>query len=654
MATTGIDLDHRDLDVRPQDDLFRAVSGQWLATAPIPDDRASDGAFHQLRDRAEKDVHALLQSLADAAHEPASEARKVGDLFASFLDRDRVNSLALSPLDADLAAVDAVPDTTELMRLIGALGRQGVPGPVGLAVFADAGQSDRYGAYLAQSGLGLPDESFYREDSFAPVRDAYVAHVTRILTLSGFEPARAEDAAARIMALETRLAAGHWDNVRDRDATATYNPHTRSELEALAPRIDWAAWLDGLKAPVGALDRVIVREPSFVSTLDETFGEVPLEDWKVWLRWHLLRATAALLDDAFVEADFDFYGRTLTGAPDLKAAWKRGVGVVEGAMGEAVGRLYVDEHFPAEAKEQITELVANLIEAYRRSITSLAWMSEETRSRALEKLDSFTPKVGYPDRWRDYSMLQIDRDDLVGNVRRACEFEADRDLARIGQPVDTDEWFMSPQTVNAYYNPLMNEIVFPAAILQPPFFHPDADPAVNYGAIGAVIGHEIGHGFDDQGSRYDGNGNLNDWWTESDRTAFEERTAVLVSQYDALEPRQAPGQHVNGSFTLGENIGDLGGLAIAYAAYGIATDRSEPEVLDGLTGPQRFFWSWAQAWRSKSRDEEVVRLLAIDPHSPPEFRCNAVVRNIDGFHEAFEVTEGDALWLAPEERVSIW
>ena len=654
MATTGIDLDHRDLDVRPQDDLFRAVSGQWLATAPIPDDRASDGAFHQLRDRAEKDVHALLQSLADAAHEPASEARKVGDLFASFLDRDRVNSLALSPLDADLAAVDAVSDTTELMRLIGALGRQGVPGPVGLAVFADAGQSDRYGAYLAQSGLGLPDESFYREDSFAPVRDAYVAHVTRILTLSSFEPARAEDAAARIMALETRLAAGHWDNVRDRDATATYNPHTRSELEALAPRIDWAAWLDGLKAPVGALDRVIVREPSFVSTLDETFGEVPLEDWKVWLRWHLLRATAALLDDAFVEADFDFYGRTLTGAPDLKAAWKRGVGVVEGAMGEAVGRLYVDEHFPAEAKEQITELVANLIEAYRRSITSLAWMSEETRSRALEKLDSFTPKVGYPDRWRDYSMLQIDRDDLVGNVRRACEFEADRDLARIGQPVDTDEWFMSPQTVNAYYNPLMNEIVFPAAILQPPFFHPDADPAVNYGAIGAVIGHEIGHGFDDQGSRYDGNGNLNDWWTESDRTAFEERTAVLVSQYDALEPRQAPGQHVNGSFTLGENIGDLGGLAIAYAAYGIATDRSEPEVLDGLTGPQRFFWSWAQAWRSKSRDEEVVRLLAIDPHSPPEFRCNAVVRNIDGFHEAFEVTEGDALWLAPEERVSIW
>jgi len=654
MATTGIDLDHRDLDVRPQDDLFRAVSGQWLATAPIPDDRASDGAFHQLRDRAEKDVHALLQSLADAAHEPASEARKVGDLFASFLDRDRVNSLALSPLDADLAAVDAVPDTTELIRLIGALGRQGVPGPVGLAVFADAGQSDRYGAYLAQSGLGLPDESFYREDSFAPVRDAYVAHVTRILTLSGFEPARAEDAAARIMALETRLAAGHWDNVRDRDATATYNPHTRSELEALAPRIDWAAWLDGLKAPVGALDRVIVREPSFVSTLDETFGEVPLEDWKVWLRWHLLRATAALLDDAFVEADFDFYGRTLTGAPDLKAAWKRGVGVVEGAMGEAVGRLYVDEHFPAEAKEQITELVANLIEAYRRSITSLAWMSEETRSRALEKLDSFTPKVGYPDRWRDYSTLQIDRDDLVGNVRRACEFEADRDLARIGQPVDTDEWFMSPQTVNAYYNPLMNEIVFPAAILQPPFFHPDADPAVNYGAIGAVIGHEIGHGFDDQGSRYDGNGNLNDWWTESDRTAFEERTAVLVSQYDALEPRQAPGQHVNGSFTLGENIGDLGGLAIAYAAYGIATDRSEPEVLDGLTGPQRFFWSWAQAWRSKSRDEEVARLLAIDPHSPPEFRCNAVVRNIDGFHEAFEVTEGDALWLAPEERVSIW
>ena len=654
MATTGIDRDHQDPTVRPQDDLFRAVNGSWLLEAAIPDDRASDGAFHRLRDESERHVHALLESLAATTHEPGTEAQKVGDLYASFMDEERIEALDLDPIRADLDAVDAVDSPAGLLHLVGRFGRQGVPGPFGLAVFADAGRSDHYAAYLAQGGLGLPDEAFYREDSFAPVREAYVAHIARMLTLAGTDETEAVAAADRVMALETRLASHHWDNVRDRDANATYNPHERAELEALAPGVAWEAWLDGLGAPAGTLDRVIVREPSFVTALGEALHDVPLDDWKVWLRWHVLRASAALLSSRFVDADFDFYGRTLTGAPEVKARWKRGVAVVESALAEAVGKLYVAEHFPPEAKAQMLDLVANLIEAYRRSITDLPWMTDETRARALAKLEQFTPKVGYPDRWRDYSALEIDRTDLVGNLRRAASFEADRDLGRIGQPVDTDEWFMSPQTVNAYYNPLMNEIVFPAAILQPPFFHPDADPAVNYGAIGAVIGHEIGHGFDDQGSRYDGDGNLNDWWTTDDRIAFEERTAVLVRQYDALEPRQAPGQHVNGAFTLGENIGDLGGLAIAHAAYRIATADAEPPEVDGLTGSQRFFWSWAQAWRSKSRDEEVARLLAIDPHSPPEFRCNAVVRNIDAFHEAFEVTEGDGLWLDPEERVSIW
>ena len=651
---SGIDQEQRVEEIRPQDDLFRHVNGAWLDSHEIPDDRASDGTFHRLRDEAEEHVRDLLDRLAEQEHEPGSEAQQVGDLYASFLDEEHIEALDAEPIAADLAAIDALADTTELARLLGRLGRQGLSGAFGLAVFADARQSDRYAVYLVQGGIGLPDEAYYREDSFAEVREAYVGHVARLLALSGLSEADAADQAARVMALETRLASHHWDQVRDRDAEATYNPYDRAGLEALAPAFDWAAWLDGLAAPATLLDRVVVREPSAIEGMGAALAEVPLADWKAWLRWHVVHESAALLSSRFVEENFDFYGRTLTGAQELRARWKRGVGAVESALSEALGKLYVEEHFPAAAKAQMLELVDHLIEAYRQSIAGLAWMTDETRARALEKLERFTPKIGYPDRWRDYSALEIVPGDLVGNLRRAAAFEAERDLGRVGQPVDRDEWFMSPQTVNAYYNPLMNEIVFPAAILQPPFFDPEADAAVNYGAIGAVIGHEIGHGFDDQGSRYDGDGNLNDWWTDADRSAFEERTGALIAQYDVLEPAQAPGHHVNGAFTVGENIGDLGGLAIAHAAYRIAVAEEEPPVLDGLDGHQRFFWAWAQAWRTKSRDAEVVRLLAIDPHSPPEFRCNAVVRNIDGFHEAFGVTEGDALWLDPAERVDIW
>ena len=651
---SGIDQDHRVETVRPQDDLFRHVNGSWLDTAEIPDDRATDGAFHHLRDEAEHHLLVLLDASAGEDHDPGTEAQQVGDLYASFMDEARIEELGVEPIAADLDAIDAVATTGELARLLGTLGRAGVSGPFGVAVFADARQSDRYAVYLVQGGLGLPDEAYYRDPSFAPVREAYVAHVGRVLTLSGLPEAEAAAGAERVMALETRLAGHHWDKVADRDAEKTYNPFDRTGLGELTSGFDWSAWLDGLGAPAGLLDRVVVREPSYLSGFAEALAEVALDDWKAWLRWHVVHDAAPLLSSPFVEENFDFYGRTLTGAPELRARWKRGVGVVEAALPEALGKLYVAEHFPPEAKAQMLDLVTNLTEAYRQSITDLGWMTDETRARALEKLEQFTPKVGYPDTWRDYSALEIAPDDLVGNLRRAASFEADRDLGRVGEPVDRDEWFMSPQTVNAYYNPLMNEIVFPAAILHPPFFDPDADAAVNYGAIGAVIGHEIGHGFDDQGSRYDGYGNLNDWWTDDDRAAFEERTGALIRQYEALEPRQAPGHHVNGAFTVGENIGDLGGLAIAHAAYRIALAGADPAVIDGLDGPQRFFWSWAQAWRTKSRDAEVVRLLAIDPHSPPEFRCNAVVRNIGGFHDAFGVGPGDALWLEPQERVDIW
>jgi putative endopeptidase len=418
--------------------------------------------------------------------------------------------------------------------------------------------------------------------------------------------------------------------------------------------VDLDIWLTALDVPTGSFDEVVVREPSFLAGLESVLRADNLEAWRDWLAWQVIRSNSPYLSSAFVETNFDFYGKTLTGTPELRARWKRGVSLVEGSLGEAVGRIYVERHFPAAAKTAMDALVANLIEAYRQSISSLDWMSDETRRRALDKLDKFTPKIGYPLKWRDYSSLHVDANDLIGNVRATNEFEFQRELGKIGKPLDRDEWFMTPQTINAYYNPGFNEIVFPAAILQFPFFDENRDAAANYGAIGAVIGHEIGHGFDDQGSKYDGDGMLTDWWTAADRAAFEERTKSLIAQYDALAPRQVPDHHVNGALTIGENIGDLGGLSIAWKAYLISLGGEEPPVIDSLTGAERFFLSWAQAWQLKARDEEVIRLLSIDPHSPNEFRCNQIVRNIDEFYETFGVTEGDALWLDPKDRVTIW
>ena len=478
------------------------------------------------------------------------------------------------------------------------------------------------------------------------------------------------DAAAsakRVFELETALAAQHWDNVRTRDSQATYNPMSWSDAAALAAAsgqtgadktgANLTLWLDALDVPAGALAEVVVREPSFVEGMASLLTDDRLEAWKDWLAWQVIRSNAAYLSDDFVEANFDFYGRTLTGTPEMRVRWKRGVSLVEGSLGEAVGRTYVARHFSPTAKERMDVLVGHLIEAYRQSISELSWMTDDTRRRALDKLEKFTPKIGFPVKWRDYSSLEIDPTDLLGNVRATNEFEFQRELGKIGKPLDRDEWFMTPQTINAYYNPGFNEIVFPAAILQFPFFDETRDAASNYGAIGAVIGHEIGHGFDDQGSKYDGDGLLTDWWTEADRTAFEKLTASLIEQYNALSPAQTPGHKVNGALTIGENIGDLGGLAIAWKAYLISLTSSgtvEPPVINGMTGAERFFLSWAQAWQIKARDEEVVRLLTIDPHSPNEFRCNQIVRNIDEFYEAFGVTEDDALWLHPNERVTIW
>ncbi len=658
---SGIDTSTFDPGVRPQDDLFRHVNGRWLDTFEIPADRAADGATRELHDRAEEQVRAIITELgarADAGDaEPGTPAAQVGALFASFMDTERIEALGLAPIADELAAVEAADSPEELVAVLGGLQRTGGAGAAGFWVDNDAKDPEQYVVYLYQSGLGLPDEAYYREDAYAQVREAYRPHVARMLRLSGLPDAEATERADLVVDLETRLATHHWDVVRDRDADLTYNPMTLAELVERAPGFDWRGWATALGSPAGALEKVVVREPDFVVGLAALWREAPAEQWRAWLRYHLVTARAPLLTDELVRANFDFYGRTLTGAQELRERWKRGVSLVEGALGEAVGQEYVARHFPPEHKAHMLRLVATLVEAYRTSIEALDWMGDETRRKALDKLAAFHPKIGYPDRWKSYAGLEIRADDLVGNVRRSRAYEQDRELAKIGRPVDRDEWFMTPQTVNAYYNPGMNEIVFPAAILQPPFFDPDADDAVNYGGIGAVIGHEIGHGFDDQGSKYDGTGRLADWWTEADRTEFDARTRALVDQYSAYSPEQLGGSHrVNGALTIGENIGDLGGLSIALQAYRIALGRplDQAPVLDGLTGVQRVLIGWAQAWRGVVRDEELVRRIATDPHSPYEFRCNGVVRNLPEFHEAFDVRPDDALYLDPQERVRIW
>ena len=668
--SSGIALDELDPAVRPHDDLFRHVNGKWIDRTEIPGDKARWGSFHQLAEAAEKNVQQIIFDAQNAAE--GTVERKIGDLYTSFMNDEAIERLGIEPLLEHLAQASAVDSVPALLRTIGELQRQGIGGVFQPFVDNDPGNPERYLVFLEQGGITLPDESYFRDEKFEAVRAAYLAHLQTMFELAaeaGAPPSDddAAERAQRVFQLETDIAALHWDNVKTRDSQATYNLRTWGEFASAAggsdadaatdahSSIDLDVWRSALLGEhEHAFDEVVVREPSFFEQVGGLFTEDRLPAWRDWLAWKIVHSAAPYLPAAFVEANFDFYARTLTGTPDMRDRWKRAVSLVEGALGEAVGQVYVDRHFPPQAKDSMDVLVANLVEAYRQSIESLDWMSEETRLKALDKLSKFTPKIGFPVKWRDYSDLVIDPDDLFGNVRRSNLFDLHRELGKIGQPLDRDEWFMTPQTINAYYNPGFNEIVFPAAILQYPFFDETRDAAANYGAIGAVIGHEIGHGFDDQGSQYDGDGRLTNWWTDADRQAFEQRTASLIAQFDALAPAQVPDQHVNGSLTIGENIGDLGGLAIAWKAYVISLDGAEPPVIDGLTGAERFFLSWAQAWQQKGRDAEVIRLLSIDPHSPNEFRCNQIVRNIDEFYATFGVTEKDALWLPPEQRVSIW
>ncbi|QBE48822.1 M13 family metallopeptidase [Leucobacter triazinivorans] len=654
---SGIDLAELDPAVRPQDDLFRHVNGRWIARTEIPSDKARYGSFAVLAENAEEAVRDIITGTAAPAEGlieggADAEADKVAALYASFMDVERVDALGAAPIAADIERALAVASVPELVALVGALERQGLGGFTGMFVDNDPGDPARYIVFVMQGGIGLPDESYYREEQFASIREQYRTHIARMLGLAGV--ADAERLAGLAYDLERRIAASHWDKVASRDIQKLYNLRTFEELREIMPQLDWPAYLAAMGAPEAAFAEVVAAQPEALAGIAELLVDDELEAWRAWLVWAIVRSSAALLSQEISRANFDFYGTALTGATEQRDRWRRGVSFVEGAMGEAVGRLYVERHFDEAAKSAMDELVGHLIEAYRESIQRLEWMGPETQARALEKLDRFTPKIGYPVKWRDYSALAVDSGDLVGNSRRVADVEFHRELNKVGRPIDRDEWFMTPQTVNAYYNPGFNEIVFPAAILQPPFFDASWDAATNFGAIGAVIGHEIGHGFDDQGSRYDGDGRLTDWWTEQDRAAFEALTGALIGQYSALSPEGAGGQTVNGELTIGENIGDLSGLEIAWKAYLRSLDGAEPPVIDGLTGAERFFLAWAQAWQQKSRPEETVRLLTIDPHSPNEFRCNQIVRNLAAFHEAYGTRPGDGLWLDVEERVSIW
>ena len=647
---SGVVLENFDKAVRPQDDFYRYVNGGWLARTEIPADKSNYGTFTALFDRSEAQLKAIIEeSAAKKDKKPGSDEQKVGDLYAGFMDEARAEELGSKPISADLARIAAIKSSAEIPALMADLSRWGIDSPVGAFVNQDAKDPTAYIVYLFQSGLGLPDRDYYLldEPKFVELRKGYLVHVEKMLGLAGNKKAAAD--AKAIVALETALAKKHWTKVESRDDEKTYNKLDRAQLKALTPAF---AWDDYLKGSGITSDAVIVMQPSAFTGFSEQIGKTPLPVWKSYFQWRVLSAAAPHLSKAFVDEDFAFFGKTLRGTQELRPRWKRAVESVENSLGESLGKIYVARHFPPEAKVRMDAMVKNLTKAYENSIRNLDWMSEKTKEQALVKLSKFTPKIGYPKKWRDYSSLQISADDLVGNLRRSSEFEHAYHVGKLGKPIDRDEWHMTPQTVNAYYNSGLNEIVFPAAILQPPFFNLDADEAVNYGGIGSVIGHEIGHGFDDQGSKSDGDGMLRSWWTNDDRKAFEERTRQLIAQYDAYEP--LPGQHVNGALTIGENIGDLGGASIAYQAYHLATAGAEPPVLDGFTGDQRFFIGWGQIWARKYRDNALLERIKTDPHSPSEYRANGTLLNVPEFAAAFNIKPGDKLYKAPAEQIRIW
>jgi putative endopeptidase len=648
---SGIDKANFDAAVRPQDDLYQAIDGTWLKNTPIPADRSNYGSFTKLADDAEAQLRVIIEELSTKTGKtPGSIEQKVGDYYASFMDEAKIEEAGVKPIAPELARVDALKDKKELPALMAEFVRNGVSVPLIPYVHQDAKDSTQYAGDFYQSGLGLPDRDYYLidDDKFKGIRAAYLAHMQKMFELAGLKDGA--QAAKDVLALETQIAKVQWDKVVNRDPVKTYNPYEPAKLATLTSEIDWSAYLSAVG--YGSLKQVLVSQPTYVTGLGQLIKATPIATWREYFTWRVLHSRAGDLNKAIVDEDFAFNSKTLNGVQEIRPRWKRGVDGIETSMGEAVGQVYVERHFPAASKARMEALVKNLLKAYEGAIGGLTWMSDDTKKAALVKLSKFTYKIGYPDKWRDYSKLEVTAGDVVGNATRAAAFEYDRNIAKLGKPIDRSEWGMTPQTVNAYYNPEMNEIVFPAAILQPPFFDPTAEDAVNYGGIGAVIGHEISHGFDDQGAQYDGDGNLKNWWSEEDNKKFKALGDALAAQYDGYEP--VKGYHVNGHFTLGENIADLGGLTIAHEAYELGLGGQPGPVIDGYTADQRFFMGWAQVWRRNYRDENLLTRLKTDPHSPSEYRCNGVIVNVPAFSDAFAVKEGDKLYRTPEQRIKIW
>jgi predicted metalloendopeptidase len=648
---SGIDLQYVDSSTRPQDDVYQYLNGKWLREYQLPADKGAVGSFTTLQDKTEEQLRTIVDGLEQTASNEDPDAKKLADLYASFMNESELESLGVKPLLAEFAAIDSVKDMNAVPSVMARMVQIGAGAPFGLQFNLDARDSTRYAVILSQGGLGLPDRDYYLKDDakLKEARGAYRAHIEKMLGMAG--QAKAAQSAAAILELETSLAKIQWTRVEDRDPIKTYNKTAIAELPALMPGYDWQRYLRS-SGVEGKADYVIVTQPTYFTSLSKLISATPLHVWKAYFKWRVLSASAPYLSKAFVDERFAFTGGVLRGVPENQPRWKRGINLLDGSLGEALGKLYVAKFFPPQNKARMQALVANLLEAYRRDIDTLDWMSAETKVGAQAKLAKMLPKIGYPDHWRDYSALKISRDDLLGNVVRANEFEYRRNLAKLGKPVDHSEWGMRPQTINASYNPTRNEITFPAAILQPPFFDAGADDAVNYGGIGGAIGHEMSHGFDDRGSQFDADGNLHDWFTKADHDKFAEKSKALVAQYNAYEP--VADYHVNGALTLGENIGDNSGLAIAYKAYRISLAGHEAPVIDGLTGDQRLFLGWVQVWRGKVREAEAIQRIKTDPHSPPAVRGTAPLRNQAGFYAAFGLKPGDKMYLPPNQRVSIW
>ena len=647
---SGIDLEHMDRSVRPQDDFFRYVNGGWLASTDIPADRSRWGVFDQLRDQAEQHVLAIVREAAANPAESGSEAQKIGDLYRAFMDTESIEALGLQPLQPWLDEVQTLQSHEQLPAYWASSQARRSPAPLSFGIGQDPQRSDRYITSFGQSGLGLPDRDYYLNDEahFRDLRAYYLQHVANMMELAGYPSPR--DAARHVLDVETRLAEAQWARTRNRDRTATYNLMTPATLEQQAPGIDWSDYLAASGLP--PLDELVVRQPDYLQALAGFYREFSMEAWRAYHSYHLLRQNAQWLPAAFVEEHFDFFGRQLSGQPEMRPREQRAVAAAESLLGFAVGRLYVERHFQPEASQRMSALVDNLLVAFEQAIDALEWMSAATKLEAKDKLAKLNTKIGHPEVWEDYSCLTISADQLLANVQRSRQCDFEERVARLGEPVDRDEWFMTPQTVNAYYSPGMNEIVFPAAILRPPFFNVDADDAVNYGAIGAVIGHEITHAFDDQGRRSDGDGNLRDWWAPSDEDQFRERAELMVRQFDAYEP--LPGHSIQGALSLGENIADLGGLTISYQAWQHSLGDRPAPVIDGFTGAQRFFLGWGQVWRIQFREEALRRQLMTGPHAPGEYRVLGAVSNMPAFYEAFELNPGDELYREPDDRVKIW